>query len=74
MRATAEVEDYMDSLPLREGIDDLLKPAPREILADTTDEERERAWGTAQAPQRFGLVGHRTACRNLAQRFGETNR
>ena len=51
-RATAEVENYMAGIPLREGIDEILKPSTREVVPDTSDEER-----TPQAPQRRRLVG-----------------
>ena len=40
-RATAEVENYMACIPLREGIDEILKPSTRETVPDTSDEERE---------------------------------
>ena len=40
-RATAKVEHYMAGIPLREGIDELLKPSPQETVPDTSDEERE---------------------------------
>ena len=39
--ATAKVEHYMAGIPLREGIDELLKPSPQETVPDTSDEERE---------------------------------
>ena len=56
VRATEEVEDFMDGRRLREGLDDLLAPAPKESVADTTDDERELV-GRPRPPRGSGWWG-----------------